>query len=106
MTTYNFDVTQNTNFTINVNAQNSNGTYINLSGLNVTGVVKYQYSNQNVLFDLQPIVGSNISGLVIISGNIGTGVSAGQYPYNIRAYTGNYSIAILGGYFNVSPNTV
>ena len=109
MQTYTFDVTQNSNFTVLINAKNSDGTYINLSGYGVTGVVKFLYSNTGVLFNLSSRIDSSyISGLVNVSGDVGTGVPAGQYPYNVRIFqTGNaYTLNILGGYFNVTPSVI
>ncbi len=106
MNTYNFNVTQNSNFTVFAYAQNSDSTYINLSGYNITGIVKFQYSSDNVLFNLVPSIRSAISGLVAISGNVQDDVPCGQYPYNIRVFAEDYSLNILGGYFNVNPSAV
>lgn len=113
MNTYNFDVIQNSTFTVFADAQNSDGSYINLSGFSVTGVVKYQYSdlylrNSGILFNLSPSIYNVTGGRVAISGNVGSGVYAGEYPYNVRIFLigSNYSLNILGGFFRVNPSVV
>ena len=106
---YNFHVTQNSNFSVSVTAQDVYGNPLLLSGYSATGIVKNLYSDLaftgGYIFNLNPTVDpSFVSGLVIVSGNVGTGIPVGQYPYNVKLVSGNYSFRILEGFFNVEPD--
>lgn len=103
---YNFDVVQDSTFNFAINATNSDGTFIDLSGFSATGVVKYSFSNTGILYNINPIVDSSyISGLILISGNVGN-IPVGQYPFSIDIFNSDYYLNILGGYWNIFPSTV
>lgn len=102
----NFDSVQNSNFNFAINATNSDGSFINLSGFSATGIIKYFYSSTGILYNIVPTVDpSYISGLINISGNIGE-IPVGQYPYTIDIFAGNYYVNILGGYWNIYPSNI
>jgi hypothetical protein len=104
---YNLEIIQGNSFILNVNAQNSDGSFINLSGYGARGHVRYQYSSTGILLDLQPSVhNSYISGLVSINiPSTGTvNLPIGVFPYDLEI-TGanNYCLKYLRGYANVLP---
>ncbi len=102
---YNFDVTQNSNFNVNVIARDVNGNYLNLSGYNAVGLVKFRYSDTGYLYNLNPYVDvSYTGGLVVISGNIGTGVPFGKYVYDVGIISSGNSLKILNGFFNINQS--
>ncbi len=101
MSNYNLEITQGDSFILNVNATNSDGSYINLSGYGVRGQIRYQYSSTNVMMDLQPVIASQASGLISI--NVpGTGTAAlkvGVFPYDVEITgSNNYCLKYLRGY--------
>lgn len=103
---YIFNVTRGNNFSLYLNAKNSDSSFINLNGYSATGIVKYQFSSTGTLIDLKPYIDpSYTSGLIIISGNVGSNVPIGQFPYDVSVYTGNYYFQVLYGYINVKPTT-
>lgn len=106
--TYDFNITQGTSFLVFLNAENSDGSSINLSGYNTRGYVKNQYGDNFYLYNLNPTTIYPLeSGIVAISGN-STGtmlLPAGSFLYDIEIYNGFNSIKILNGDFNVFPST-
>jgi hypothetical protein len=103
---YNFDVIQDSNFNFAINATNNDGSYINLSGFGITGIITSSFSNSEILYNINPTIDSSyISGLMLISGNVGK-IPVGQYPYSIDIFSDNYYLNILGGYWNIYPSVI
>lgn len=104
---YNLEIIQGNSVILNLNATNSDGSYINLSGYGARGHIRYQYSSSGILLDLQPSIhNSYISGLININLS-STGTAAlpiGIFPYDLEI-TGanNYCLKYLKGYANISP---
>lgn len=108
MSQYNFIVNQNSRLQTNLNLTNSDGSYMNLSGYSISGLVRHRYSSSGILLNLNPTVDSGyISGLVTIDVKA-TGMSSlmpGVFPYDIELYTNaGDSIKIMRGNFIVSPD--
>lgn len=109
---YNFSLVAGSSANFQLNATNSDGTYINLSGYQARGQVRYNYSSSTVLFNLNPTVHpSYTSGIVNINitGSQTTGISCGVYPYDLEVYlTGSvgeetYTSKFLRGFFYLDP---
>lgn len=107
--TYDFNVVKGTSFLIYLNVQNSDSSYINLSGYSARGYVKNQYSDTGYLLNLNPVpIEPLVSGTIMISGSdiLITGSPIGMFKYDIEIYnSGNYSLLVLDGDFNINPST-
>ena len=105
---YDFSITQGTSFIVYINATDSNGNIINLSGYNSRGYVKNQYSDNSYIYNLNPTVTSPFeSGIVAISGNyLDTSMlPAGSFLYDVEVFNGIFSNKILYGDFDIYPST-
>jgi len=107
-TTYDIDMIQGNTFSGRLISQNSDGTYINLSGYTTSGSVKYRYSQTTALFNLNPVVHSSyVSGIVDISVTASTLLSqpVGEYIYDINQYAGNGFVQrLLNGKCIIAPS--
>lgn len=108
MKAYNLCIAQGSQFSVRTYAQNSDGSYINLSGFNARGQVRYNFSSTGVLLNLNPVVHpSYISGIVDIniSGSQTTGIPCTESPYDIEIFNSDEScvVKILRGYASFSP---
>ena len=105
---YNFNITQGNSFIVYLNAMNSDGTSINLSGYSGRGYVKNQYSDNTYIYNLNPSpFGPLESGIIAISGApIDTSLlPVGEFIYNVEIYNPFNSITILEGNFDINPST-
>ena len=105
---YDFNITQGTSFSILLNATDSNGNPINLSGYNARGFVKNQYGDGSYIYNLNPTpILPFESGIVAISGNyLGTSMlPAGDFIYDVEILNGISCIQILNGDFLIYPST-
>jgi hypothetical protein len=105
--TYNITATQGNTLMLTVTANDSNGVPINLSGYSARGYIKNSYSNNEILFDMQPQIDpSYVNGIVNISGHA-TGMAAmpvGVFPYDLEIESsGGYVTKFLCGYINIFP---
>lgn len=108
MQTYDLSLIQGTLLSIRTFAQNSDGTYINLSGYSVKGQIRQNFSSTGILLDLMPVINTTyISGIVDINitGSLTTGLPCGQFPYDVQVSSSDLSttIRILRGYANIEP---
>ena len=102
---YDFTVVQDINFTVILTAQNSDLSYINLSGYGLTGYVRSSYGNTGILYGLNVTPNTNYSsGLLYVSGRYPQSKPMGQFVYDILGVNSNgYTIRLLNGNFTVSP---
>ena len=105
--TYNMQILQGDSFSLRVNASDSNGNYINLSGFGARGSIKYNYSNTGILLNLNPTIdNSYVSGIVNIylSGSQTELLPVGVFPYDMEI-TGDsgYVNKFIHGYVAVGP---
>lgn len=106
----NLDLTiqRGSTFSQNVTGYDDSAAVLCLSGYNLSGFCRYQYSSTGNLLSLNPS-GVNSSG---ISGQISISISATntsslpitQFPYDIKIYSGVYQNTILYGKVSVLPN--
>ncbi len=98
--TYDFCITQGSSFSLQLNARNSDNSYINLSGYSASGQVRFRYSDTGVLVNLAPLIHpSYISGLLDI--NL-TAAQTSLLPvtlgrYDLEIYSGTYVCKLLQG---------
>jgi hypothetical protein len=116
-TVYNFSATQGSQLSVRLNVKDASGDAINLSGYATRGVVKYRYSSDNTLVDLDPTIVSGESGIsyvsglidVYLSGSQTSGLPVGDFVYDIEKYPVGASNTegavdkILAGSFLVYP---
>jgi len=116
-TVYNFSATQGSQLSVRLNVKDASGDALNLSGYDARGVVKYRYSSNNTLVDLDPTIFSGESGIayasglidVYLSGSQTSSLPVGDFVYDIEKYlTGASNVEgsvdkILAGSFLVYP---
>lgn len=105
MNSYSLNIVQNINFNIRITAQNSDLTFINLSGYNTSGYIRKSYGDTGVLYNLSvtPDI-SFISGILYVSGKYPQSSPVGEFPFDIIGVNSNgYEITLLNGTANVSP---
>ena len=116
-TVYNFSATQGSQLSVRLNVKDASGNALDLSGYNARGVVKYRYSSDNTLVDLDPTIVSGetgsayASGLidVYLSGSQTSSLPVGDFVYDIEKYPSGVSNIegavdkILAGSFLVYP---
>ena len=116
-TVYNFSATQGSQLSVRLNVKDASGDALNLSGYDTRGVVKYRYSSNNTLVDLDPTIFSGESGIayasglidVYLSGSQTSSLPVGDFVYDIEKYlTGASNVEgsvdkILAGSFLVYP---
>lgn len=103
---YNISAIQGNTLLLNVTANDSAGSPLNLSGYSVRGNVKYKYSSTGSLLNLNPSITSPANGSISISGNAAdiSAMPVGTFVYDLEAYnSGEYVTKFLIGYFYVSP---
>jgi len=99
---------QGSRLQMNLNLQNSDSTYINLSGYSCSGVVKHRYSSDSYILNLNPVVHTGYtSGLINIDiPSTGMVIPAGQFVYDVEIYQNSTgSLKVLRGNFKVEPDT-
>lgn len=106
-TTYDLDIIAGSSANFLVTATDQNSAAINLSGYNVRGAMKYQFSTSSYLLNFSPTIYSAVSGIVqiFLSGSQTSGLKAGSYPYEIEAASsGEVTVTkFLRGYANIYP---
>jgi len=109
---YNFSLVVGSSANFQLNATNSDGSYINLAGYQARGQVRYNYSSSTILFNLNPTIHSSYTSGIVnlnITGSSTTGIAAGVYPYDLEVYTTGdggvetYTSKFLRGYFFLDP---
>ena len=104
---YNFNITVGTSFINYLNINNSDGSFVNLSGFSCRGGVRNNYSDTGYLYNLNPTV-SAWSGVVMVSGGASTtsNLPCGSFYYDIEIFnSGDYALKVLNGDFNIFPST-
>lgn len=107
--TYNINLVKGSSATYQLNATDSNGSLINLSGFNSRAYVKYKYSDTGILLNLNPVITSAVSGIVTItiSGAASSNLPIGQFPFDCEIWmTGSntdYVCKFIRGFLNVDP---
>ena len=116
-TVYNFSATQGSQLSVRLNVKDASGNAIDLSGYGARGVVKYRYSSDNYLVDLDPTIVAGTTGSayqsglidVYLSGATTSGMPIGDFVYDIEKYPSGASNTegavdkILAGRFLVYP---
>ncbi len=108
MNTYDIKITQSTSFLVYLTCQESDGSYINLSGYSARGKVKHEYGCSNYLYDLNPQpIAPFESGIVMVSGSATStsGLACGSFLYDIEIYQSDFALKVLDGDFIVYPST-
>ena len=110
---YDLQLIVGSNTSIQLNATDSAGNYLNLSGYLARGQIRYGYGSPDVMFNLTPYVyvhPSYTSGIVIvnITGSTTTGLKIGVFPYDLEVvFSGNgveqYVSKFLRGYCYIEP---
>jgi hypothetical protein len=109
--TYNLDISQGETYSIRLNAKDSTGTRINLSGYTARGVIKYRYGNTGYLLDLDPDVVSGTNGNALASGFIDinlipsqtSSLPVGQFVYDVEISGGTTVFRVVQGKAVVNP---
>tara|TARA_B100000287_G_scaffold384422_1_gene390894 strand:- start:109 stop:483 length:375 start_codon:yes stop_codon:yes gene_type:complete len=109
--TYNLDISQGETYSIRLNAKDSAGSKINLSGYTARGVIKYRYGNTGYLLDLDPDVVSGTNGNALASGYIDIALTpnqtsnlpVGQFVYDIEISGGTSVFRVVQGKAVVNP---
>lgn len=110
-TPYFLNITPNINFNVTIIAQNSDGTFINLTGYNTSGYIRNSYGDSGVLYNFFVTADpSYISGIVYLSGKYpvlnpsGYQNPLGTFPFDVIAVNSQgYETMILGGFTNIGP---
>lgn len=103
--TFDFDITRGSSLNLRFVVQASDGTAENLTGYNVRGSVRRNYSNTGVLLDLNPVLHpSYVSGYVDVTGI--NGAATASLPitigvYDIEVYSGAFITKIVRGYTSI-----
>jgi len=105
--TYNLDISQGETYSIRLNAKDSSGSRINLSGYTARGVIKYGYGSTGYLLDLDPDVvsGSLLSGFIDIAltPNQTSSLPVGQFVYDVEVSGGTSVFRVVQGTAVVNP---
>ena len=108
MDSYTLEVYKGSTFSLSVTLKDSNDTPINLTDYEVSGFLKYKYSNSAKLANLNatrlvPYTGGNISLSIVPSGTADLPVTLGVYDVEIR-HTGSGIITkVLAGPVKIYP---
>lgn len=105
---YDLGIIQGSTFNVTLTLTNDvDGSYINLSGYNVTGQMRSYYRSNNVLLGLSPTIYSAISGMINIniSGSQTASLPVGMFPFDIEIYNSDESSVLkpIRGYAQISP---
>ena len=110
---YNLDIIQGSSFSARLNAKNSVGTAIDITGHNVRGTIKNRYSDTTPLIAFIPTIVSSTVGTVdvILSGTQTAILPITQAVYDIEMYrTGangedddSHVVKLLDGKVNIHP---
>ena len=107
MTYYNLEIIQGSSLDIILTATNQNGSPIILSGYNLRGYAKANFSNTGYLLNLNPTIYSAADGQirVQISGSATASLPVCEIPYDIEgASAGEASVTkFLRGYAQIYP---
>ena len=105
--TYNLDISQGETYSIRLNAKDSSGSRINLSGYTARGVIKYRYGSTGYLLDLDPDVvsGSLLSGFIDIDLTPAqtSSLPIGQFVYDVEISGGTSVFRVVQGTAVVNP---
>jgi hypothetical protein len=104
---YNFNLTAGDSILTYLNCYNSDGSFINLSGYSLTGVVKNNFGDTGYIYNLNPQIAA-WSGVIMVSGSSVSTQSLipGSYSYDIQIFNNQgYSLKVLNGDFNLFPSS-
>jgi hypothetical protein len=105
MDTYDLEIIQGDTYSINVVAKNTDGSYMNLSGYNISGSIKFRYSDNNNLLPILPTVVSAESGIfnINLSYTDTKSLPITRAVYDVEAEISGSSTKLLKGYANIYP---
>jgi len=105
---YNLSGYQGSTLLLYLTINDSTGGYMNLNGYAVSGYAKTNYSTSNILFNLNPVVTSAISGAIRLSGNSVdlAETPVGIYPWCIELSKGDYVLKPIRGLAYIFPEVV
>ena len=109
--TYNLSISQGETYYIRLNAKDSSGSRINLSGYTARGVIKYRYGSTGFLLDLDPDVVSGTNGNLLTGGYIDVALTpaqtsnlpVGQFVYDVEISGGSSVFRVVQGKAVVNP---
>lgn len=105
---YDINIVQGSSFSFYLNASDVNGNPINISGLNVTGGIKYSFGCTGYLAGLNAMIsGDGTSGIVGVSLSPAVTMSlpVTTAVYDVFIYdTGEYAIKPIRGYAYIHPS--
>jgi hypothetical protein len=105
--TFDINITKGSDFSLRLNAENDDGSAINLSGYTVRGYVKQKYSDTGSLLNLNPtgVLGLYQSGIIDI--NIQSDITAPlpvtQGIYDVELASGTSVRKLVKGFANIVP---
>ncbi len=108
---YNLDIIQGSTFYAQLSIKNSDNSPVNLTGYNVRGHIKYGYSSNSILLNLNPTIDTTAP-LTAASGVINVRLTAGQTSllpiivgvYDIETYNNDGEVnKVLDGKVQVHP---
>ena len=105
-TTANLNITQGSDFYLNIVVKDDFGDVINLTNHTVGGYVKYRYGDTTPIIDLKPVITDATAGVVEI--NLAPSETqnypVGQFHYGIELTSGTtVGFKTLNGKINVVP---
>ena len=111
---YDISIEQGSSLNLTLTATDSAGSYLNLSGYNARGKIKYGYGSTGYLLNINPTIDSSyISGLISISLSADNTslLPVTKAVYDIEVYTtgaigsvaSGYTFKVLKGYADISP---
>jgi len=105
-TSYDISIEQGSTLNLKFNALDSFGNYLNLSGYQARGKMKYNYGSSGYLLDLSPQIDTGYSSGLInvsVSASITSGLPVTKGVYDIEVYNSGSTIRVSKGYAEVSP---
>jgi|TARA_Y100000004_G_scaffold189661_1_gene245641 hypothetical protein len=106
-TSYDFNITQGSEFYVRLTAKNADGTPFVLSGYNTRGSLKWRYSETGSLVDLGPttVDGYLQSGWIDIKLTAAqtSGLPVVQGVYDVEIYSGTYANRLIYGKASIIP---
>ena len=109
---YNIAAKKNTNFKLELNWKDENGTTVNLTGFNARMLVRYQADSPVATLEFTAANGKIVLGGVPYNIVISTdsasmaAAPAGEYVYDLVLTAGGLDFALFTGRFSIATNTV
>ncbi len=107
MGAYDLNIDRGTTFSLSMTLNDSNSAPIDLTNYQVSGFLKYQYSDSNILANLNatkidPFTSGLISLSISATGTFALPITIGKYDINIYDTSGNVTKVLYGNAY-VNP---